>query len=291
MKKNYYLFFLVSILFYNQSNCGFLSDFGFFEQTKKWGKTLGHWTLSAGPQIIQAVHYVSLLSEEYAMEIFGDQNASREIEEFARHVLGECGVEDPEKIKIKIIKGESQNFVLSAVVCTESILFINNSIFSYLPKNEQRALIAQAGVMMQQKHVSSNAITMAMIPLLTHALTEIYKIVSDQIYDGLSDNLKNNVLVSKIHQGNDFVAGFWATKLLINSFIAAKYFKHMSQHYDVESAKIAGTAKDLMQYYIRSAGFKDRENKTIFNISKPSLRERISYLLPLVREQSKDNSN
>ena len=216
-------------------------------------RLVGHWALSAGPWFADAIHYVALFSEEYASKVFGDEEADFTTETFVHHVLHECGV-NSNKIKVKLIKPEARDFVLSAIVCTDSTIFINPTIYNFLTKNEQRALIAQASVMMQKNHLGMNATVLAMIPIATHFLTEgLRSLLKQQFKD--SQLIKDNVIAKKIYDGARYGLGFWATKLAVNSMLASLYFKYQSKRYNTLTAKKIGSAESLISYQTKLAEF------------------------------------
>ncbi len=213
-----------------------------------------HWALSAGPWFADAIHYVALFSEEYANKVFGDEDADSQTESFVRHVLHECGVRNSENVKVKLVKPEARDFVLSAVVCTDSTVFINPGIYNFLSKSEQRALIAKASVMMQKNHLGMNAAIMAAIPLITHFATETARALIKSHFSK-SDYVKNSIIGKQLYNGTRYLLGFWATKLVINGMLASLYFEYQTKRYHNLTANKLGSQDDLLSYETKLTEF------------------------------------
>lgn len=251
MKKNINLFTIILLFQIFNVNC-------FIQKLPEPIKAIGHWALSAGPLFADAIHYVALFSEEYAAKVFGNENADSQTERFVQHILQECGITQPENIKVKLIKEEAREFVLSAIVCTDSTIFINPSIYNFLSKSEQKALITQASVMMQKNHIGTNAIFLTLIPIATHFVTELLKSGLDQAFEFCPS--KDKQIPQKTYTGLKYIIGFWATKMAINSWLASLYFKYQTKRYDILTAKKLGTSKDLISYYLKLFQIVEKQN-------------------------------
>ncbi|MCL4361582.1 hypothetical protein M1446_04495 [Candidatus Dependentiae bacterium] len=214
------IFLALAILLHLNTKCNHMLA------VKKIFKVAMHWVLSAGPQFADAIYHVALLSDDYAQEIFGTENADFFTQNFIRRILEECGIDNADIIEVKIIKQEAQKFIVSAITCTQTAIFLNSSIFDYLSKSEQRNLIAQAAVLLKRKHIEKNAIALSVIPIITYMATEAYVMLCEYIYNKLPN--KDGYWPTKIKQGNEYIARFWATKLAINSMLAALYFKYQN---------------------------------------------------------------
>lgn len=237
--KNYFLLILIVLPTYKINSAS----------PQDITRIVGHWALSAGPLFADAIHYVALFSDDYASKVFGEEPAEYQTSLFVHHVLHECGVSHTSNIKVKLIKPEARDFVLSAIVCTDSTIFINPSIYNFLSKNEQRALIAQAAIMMQKNHIGTNAAVLAFIPIATHFITESTLWIIKQTFENSSQEVQDSPLTKTLYNGSKYVISFWATKLAINSILASLYFKYQARKYDVLTAKKLGTASDLVSYH------------------------------------------
>ncbi len=242
-----------------------------------------HWALSAGPYFADSIHYVALFSDEYATSLFGENPAPMEDQYFVQDILKHCGIVRPEDILVKIMNEKPQQYIISAVVCTQTSIFLNTSIYYYLPKREKRALIAEAAVMMQQKHLVKNAFFLTLVPFISYALIEFGKYCAHSIIDNFYN--KKSPTKKRLKRGVTFICQFWGTKLILSSALANLYFKWQAKQNDIIVSKKYGIAGDLLRYYFKVAKYHKSNFADTLSPCSPGLRDSVHYLLPLTKNK------
>lgn len=275
VKKYFYVLLCTSVLTCMTS----VKALGFIHRTIK---SALHWTISAGPLWLEAYQYAKLLPQEQALSELGTNNLNTKEEDFIRITLQELDYTHYKTIPVKILNADKQQYVQSALICTDNALFVNQIYYQNLTKKEKKAIIAHAVTMMNAHHTLSNALVLAGIPACTHIAIKTYQAGIREIIPAC---IKNNRLCSLLFKTHDFITGSCITKSVINYLLAAQYFKWKSKKYDIESAEKYQTHDDLLSYYTKmnKQTYKDLE---LLSPRQPTLQERIGYLTALASKKA-----
>lgn len=264
-----------------------LNNNKYTDKAYKAVKTAGHWGAFAGPIWAEAYNYVSLISENQALKIFGTEDVSKETDKEIRKQLKEIKFEEADEIIIKILKPEMRNYVISAIVCTDSIIFINPEYYDILDRQEKNAVITRAAIMIESKHLKQNALVLSLIPLVTHCAVQGYEASIKKICNIMPERFSNRCL-KKICVGHTYIIGSWLGKLVINTALSSAYFKVKALYTDLKTIQQIKSAKPLISYY-RKVRDKHIADDLLLNIIKLPDNRKENYLKRLVQLSSYKN--
>lgn len=239
---------------------------------------IAHWTLSAGPLWAESYSYFSLLSKEHAFKTFGHEPVSLVTEQEIRSFLAELNFKDYSSITIKLLKESMREYVLNAVICTDTILFINPDYYSILTTREKKAILSRISYMIESRHLEKNTFALAAIPVATHFLTQAYKKCIDYI---VPSYIKHSSVTKNMYDLHTYSTTSWAGKLFVNILASTLYLKFNALKADIKAAEKMGTAHDLLQYYAKIHEKKATDAFLLSIIKEPSSKTRTKTLLTL----------
>lgn len=243
---------------------------------------LGHWAVAAGPSWLESYNCGILLSTEYALAVFGNDDVSPEIENSIRYFLKQVNYADWDTLPLKMIKADMQPFIYSPLACTDSVLFVNPNFYDELDEGEKKAVVAHAVTMIEQQHLLTSTCVMATLPLVTEVLLRAYRHCMGHAYTRLPDPLKSTTIVQNSGAVHNYITSSSVLKLVLNHIAGDSYHKYAAKQYDLNSANRANTAKDLLNYYIKRSQ-KIPYKSWLSKRNEPTLHQRMKYLMPLIK--------
>lgn len=240
--------------------------------------SVAHWACSAGPSWLESYKYGLLLSDSYAMSLFGSEDANTAEKEKIYNLLSHAIAGDWKTIPIKLIKEELRPVIFYALVCTDSVIFINPEFYDVLPPEEQEAAIMYAGTTMSEKHVLKLTTAYAAIPFMTHFGTKLYSSLVRKITSLLPAYFQKAPLLNKLAQAHNTLVTSAPCKLLINTYLSTAYYKYQNQTHDLKTVKRLGSTEHLLNYYKKVEQARSSCNNFFTSLRYIPLEKRIEYL-------------
>jgi len=251
------------------------------------------FALSSFFNFAEAYQYFSRLFDDKALETFGNEDPDPDTEFFVRLVFAQTDCRFASPVKIKVLRPELRGVVYGAFVCTDTIIFLNPQYYTVLSQDQKRAILAQACMMMQQRHTLTSTLYLTLIPVFTKLASLAVPYLLNGVLDYvIPEELKNSfqniydsgpcqVLVTIIN-----VTYKWGIlQAFVNIGLSIHMLKYNLRKYDTNSAQLMGTAEELIQYYQELDKHIQADNSTMFlKLFQPTLKERIKYLSPLLVE-------
>lgn len=208
-------------------------------------------TVSSGLTWLEAYKYIFLLQDKNAQDLLGDQDLEDQESNNIRTKLNQNINYNWATFPIKVIKEDLRIYIPYALICTDSIIFINPDIYDLVSDEEKNSAILRVGIMIKEKHVRNSALFLTILPVFTHLIIKMYTVLIEDINNKLlPKKFKENIFMSALAKAHNYIIESNLLKFFINLAISTKYFNFKANKYDKKIINLTTNQKNLLKYYL-----------------------------------------
>jgi hypothetical protein len=163
-----------------------------------------------------------------------------------------------------------KEYVLSAFVYTEKILFVHPDYYSILTEKEKRAVITRVAVMIESQYLKQNALVLGSIPIMTHIASLGYEKLFDWINPKIASYTGEGSCTHRLCTYHMNATTSWIGKMAVNIILSSLYLKNESLKTDLKTVQRTGNPHALLSYYGKIQEKKETDAFLLSIVKQPS---------------------